>query len=46
MFFFRPLAVEEAKTKFMSGLPGTVSDLPTSIQRLFQYVNSLEFQVI
>ena len=29
----------------MSGLPGTVSHLPKSIQNLFNYVATLDFQV-
>lgn len=38
-----PLKVEAEKKKFMNQVPGNLTVLPKSIQKLFQYVNNLEF---
>ena len=40
-----PVKVQAEKEKFMSSLPGSVSNLPKPTQNLFNYVKNLEFTV-
>ena len=44
-FFFSPLKVEAEKKKFMSSVPESVQNLPKSMQKFFQYINNLKFEV-